>query len=159
MSDIIYCSSHYWDAWNKYKEKEKEEMSIPNLSFEELETQALHYGEDISIYINEVFRELDEKEAEEEKNMVIDPFVQDMCNYYKLEDVISFQYYYDYLVAEIKDMTKIKKLFNEEMKKHVEEMKLEDPRTAAKEVIDQLRKAHETERANRPLWEALEKHK
>lgn len=152
---------HYWKAWCTYKKrfeelerdglspsKKEEEMSIP------LEVSMHTYGLDAETELSyllsdDVFRYLDEEEKEQ---VIIDPFVKDMCNYYKLQDDYApWQHYYNYLLTELGTIAKAQSQFNEEMKRHIEETKLgatPDPTNTVENYHDKI-----------AIWNALEKHK
>jgi len=76
-------------------------------------------------FIAEMLRQIEE----DEKMVVIDPFVRDMCSYYNIEqdEYPVWQHYYAYLKEESRDISKVQHHFNEEMKKYIDETKPEEP--------------------------------
>lgn len=86
------------------------------------------------------------KQVEEEENMiVINPFVRDMCNYYKIkeDEVMCWQEYYEYM-KDVKGVgPNLQNAFNEEMKKYFDEKKVEE---------EPLPRA-----TDNPLWNAIKK--
>ena len=106
-------------------------------------------GDYSTAFIAEMLRQIEE----DEKMVVIDPFVRDMCSYYNIEqdEYSVWQHYYTYLKGEERNLTKVQNVFNEEMKKFVDVRKLLRKASKPEEPLINI------EKEENAIWNAIRK--